>query len=153
MAIIEQEIAARKAKLELNKAMRNRILKILAEPYTNSDQIYKDAIKEGNDPDTNNVKPIFIYVNRKEKEFSIVDYGESMDKEELLDRFSQRGQKQKTHHKKSRSIFGQGLSDLMFSRECGGTINCIKGDLFHPAKFRSNEVKSEQTGKPVLIIA
>ena len=109
MVTIEQETAARKTLLDYNKAMRNRVLKIIAEPYTNADQIYKDMVIKGTDENPDESKPILIYVNRKAREFSIVDFGSSMSKEELIDRFQQTGQEQKTHHKGSRSIFGQGI--------------------------------------------
>jgi hypothetical protein len=150
MVKFKQEIAARKTLVDLNKAMRNRILKILAEPITNSDQVYKDMIAKNLDENPEEPKPIYIYVNEKGNEFSIVDYGMSMSKDELVDRFQQRGQEQVTHHKKSRSIFGQGISDLMFSRKHGGSINCIKDGLFNQANFKIQRTKSKQTGKDVI---
>ncbi len=88
MVILKQESAARKTLIEFNKAMRNRILKILAEPLTNADQVYKDMILDEIEPFPDVPKPIFIYVNRQTKEFSIVDYGKSMNREELIDRYN-----------------------------------------------------------------
>ncbi|MCK4902401.1 MAG: hypothetical protein KAS76_03505, partial [Thermoplasmatales archaeon] len=150
MVTIEQETAARKTLLDYNKAMRNRVLKIIAEPYTNADQIYKDMAIKGTDENPDESKPILIYVNRKAREFSIVDFGSSMSKEELIDRFQQTGQEQKTHHKGSRSIFGQGISDLMFSRKHGGIISCIKGGISSQAVFKRRKSKSKKTGKFII---
>jgi hypothetical protein len=106
-----------------------------------------ENMTDGN-PDA--IKPLYIYVNKKERELSVVDYGPAMDGKELSDRFGQRGQEQKTHHKKSRSIFGQGLSDLLFSRKRGGSVNCFKDDLFYRAEFKNRSKKSDQTQKLVI---
>src|SRR2546425_1223025 len=149
MKTIEVRDSARVVRRRMNKAIRRSFVKALAEPITNSDDSYRRleaaAITLG-DPLADTVKEILIYVNRKSKQFEVVDFAEGMSLEQMGDLFSEYGEKKPTHVREARSLFGQGLSDVLFSRDYGGWVHSIRDNEYSYAQFKWRTVT--EGGKP-----
>lgn len=140
MTEIEVRTSARKLKRDMNRAMRKSFLKALTEPITNSDDSYKrieeKAIEGGDIPSVELKKQILIYVNEVRKEFQIVDFAEGLSKSDMEELFSEYGDEKSSHFEMGRGLFGQGLLDLLFSRDKGGYVHSFNDNKYCSAQFK-----------------
>lgn len=146
MRTIEVRDSARVVRRRMNKAIRRSFVKALTEPITNSDDSYRrleSAAATLGDPLAGSVKEIVIYVNRKSKRFDVVDCAEGMSLEQMSELFSEYGEKKPTQVREARSLFGQGLSDVLFSRDHGGWVRSVKNNQFGSAQFKWKTVSED----------
>ena len=118
-----------------SKALRD-IYKIFTELVTNSDESYNRLKKKG--LETDGIKRIKIYVDRKTRIIRIVDYAEGMDHNDIKENFGKYGAI-KSGTKKGhdgRGLYGQGLTDVLFlspSQESG--LYSIKNNKLYACSF------------------
>lgn len=155
MAEIEVRTSARKLRRDMNKAMRKSFLKALTEPITNSDDSYKriekKAIEIGDISSVELKKQIFIYVNEERKEFQIVDFAEGLSKSDMEELFSEYGEEKSSHFEMGRGLFGQGLLDLLFSRNKGGYVHSFKNDKYCYAQFKWKQNKEGKERRVIIL--
>lgn len=137
MVEIEVKDSSRFIRRHMNKALRRSYLKALTEPITNNDDSYSRLEKFSvKNISTNTLKKIMVYASKKRNQFDVVDFAEGMSHEEIIASFREYGEEKKTHVLGGRGVFGQGLSDVLFSRDEGGWVHTIKDELYTLAQFK-----------------
>lgn len=92
------------------------LVKVLTEIITNSDDSYR-RLKGSNAEDHSCL--IDIFINRGSRKISVVDHAEGMDCEDIINNFQNYGADKSGRGKgyKTRGIFGQGASDVLFTQD------------------------------------
>jgi len=139
MVEIEVKDSARFIRRHMNKALRRSYLKALTEPITNSDDSYGRIEKSS--PSDLSPKIIRVYASPRKKQFDVLDLAEGISNEEMINLFREYGEEKRTHEMGGRGIFGQGLSDVLFSREEGGWVHSVKDEVYSVAQFKWKKKK------------
>ena len=134
--------SARFIRRHMNKALRRSYLKALTEPITNSDDSYRRLEKDSTGKQ-DKPKSIIVFADGKRDQFDVLDHAEGIFHEEMIDSFTEYGEEKRTHSLGGRGVFGQGLSDVLFSREQGGWIHSIKNGSYTAAQFKWKKKKEE----------
>jgi len=134
----EVSIAPRYIRRQFEKAVGSSIVKVLTEPITNSDDSYNDLLAQ-NGPGAASMAgfgAIAIEVDRTRRTFAIVDQGEGLNDKDMEEHFTTYGEESagRAEHK-TRSLFGKGLRDVVFT-QVNGQVKSIKDGKSHVCRFR-----------------
>ncbi len=104
----------------------NSLVKILTEIITNSDDSYRRL--KGNDA-LDHSCIIDIYIDKKTREILVIDHAEGMSPEEIKNNFQRYGADKSGRGEgyKTRGLFGQGATDVLFTQEDGKIISFKDG--------------------------
>lgn len=154
MPEIELEFATRQIRRTFERAIGKSIAKIITELVANSDDSYRrltEAAKKDGASGPDDPAPIIVFFDRTKKRFSVVDHAEGMTDQEMEVRFVTYGKESIDRAKgyKTRSLFGKGLRDVLFTQK-NGQVKSIKNGLFYNCRFRWKG--SEGRERPVLDI-
>jgi len=138
--------ARRKSVRDLQSPFGNDFNKYIAEILTNSDDSYK-RLEQSGDLDFDSVKTIEIEINEDKSRqgyiISIIDQAEGLTKKRIEEIFTKYGGDNSGGSKvKSRGIFGQGASDVLFNSAYNNfpaLIETIKDDVATKTKFYLDE--------------
>jgi hypothetical protein len=146
MAEYPLQLATRQIRRIFERAIRRSIPKILTELITNSDDSYRrlPTVEKAADPDE--PRKITIRFQRSKKRFSVTDRAEGLTDAEMKDRFVTYGREAGDRSKgfKTRSLFGKGLRDVLFTQHYG-QVKSIKGGKFYNCRFRWKEADGQKT--------
>jgi hypothetical protein len=124
------EVAPRYFKRQFQKAVGKSVLKVLTEPITNGDDSYRRIPGSG-------VGSIRVEFDRRKRAFAVVDQAQGLNGDDMGDAFVTYGSE--SHDRaagvRTRSLFGKGLRDVLFTQE-DGTVRSIKDDVSFVCKFR-----------------
>jgi hypothetical protein len=89
--------------------------------------------------------------DRAKKRFSVVDHAEGLTDKEMEERFATYGGESKDRLRgfKTRSLFGKGLRDVLFTQK-NGQVKSIKNGHFYNCRFRWKDAQGRE--RPVLDI-
>jgi Histidine kinase-, DNA gyrase B-, and HSP90-like ATPase len=147
----ELQIATRQLRRTFERAIGKSIAKILTELVANSDDSYRRLAEASQNPNIEEPAQIIIVFERAKKKFSVIDHAEGMTDEEMRERFVTYGQESVDRSKgyKTRSLFGKGLRDVLFTQR-NGQVKSIKNGLFYNCRFRWKD--SDGHERPVVDI-
>lgn len=137
------KIDSRHIKRGFQKALRGSIPKILTELITNADDSYRRLSQaESSDPSVpaESPAPIIIEYNRRKNLFAVVDHAEGLTDKEMEKSFTTYGKDSKDHLSghHTRSLFGKGLSDVLFTQH-HGRVKSIKDGVFYVCEYRGKD--------------
>jgi len=139
---------------QFEKAVGKSIPKILTELITNSDDSYKRMTKE-NDMRVSeeNFGSINITVDYRKKIVNVIDQAQGLSKTEMESKFVVYGKESddRTFGMQTRSLFGKGLRDVLFTQKVG-VVKSIKDGLSYIAKFYWDYLKDEGIEQPIVDI-
>src|SRR3990172_5643191 len=144
MAEYQLQIASRQIRRQFARAIGKSIPKILTELITNADDSYRRLVDgTKTDGETYNIEdpaPITIIFERGKRIFRVIDNAEGLTDKEMTDRFVTYGQESHDRQQgfKTRSLFGKGLRDVLFT-QTHGQVKSIKNGLFYNCRFRWKE--------------
>jgi hypothetical protein len=135
---------------QFEKAVGRSVVKVLTEPVTNSDDSYERLKARGND-DGEGFGSIVIEFDRTKRVFAIVDQAEGMTAEAMHDQFVTYGQQSadRAAGMRTRSLFGKGLRDVLFTQE-RGIVQSVRDGKAYLCKFRLRSSSGED--RPVIDI-
>ncbi len=162
----EIQFATRYIRRQFSKAVGKSIPKILAELITNADDSYKRLLNTNGTGHTSGVADrawdgssvtgpedgqILIIFDRDQKRFQVVDRAEGLTDKEMEERFVTYGKESQDRSKgfRTRSLFGKGLRDVLFT-QAQGQVKSIKDGLLYVCQFRWK--KAAGTEHPVVDI-
>lgn len=132
------------ASRQFEKASNHSVVKLLTELITNSDDSYcrlesSDLLPAGT------VGTIVIINDRKRRRMAVIDGAEGLDEQAMVTNFVKYGggSKDLAHGLATRSLFGKGLRDVLFSQN-GGVVKSIRDDRFYTCEFRLKGKGDEQ---------
>jgi len=149
MAEYQLELAERYLKRIFARAVGKNIPKILTELLTNADDSYRRIVDAANQaakaPEIEDPAPITIVFARNKRHFSVIDHAEGLTDKEMEERFVMYGQESVDRARgfRTRSLFGKGLRDVLFT-QCIGQVKSIKNGLFFNCQFRWKQVGGSQ---------
>ncbi len=124
------EVAPRYFKRQFQKAVGRSILKVLTELITNADDSYRrlTGVITG---------PITVEFDRRKRVLAVIDQAEGLDADEMKDAFVSYGSEStdRASGARTRSLFGKGLRDVLFTQE-DGAVRSIKDGASFVCKFR-----------------
>ncbi|UCE04487.1 MAG: ATP-binding protein [bacterium] len=134
MPIYELEMVGRHFRRQFEKATGKSIVKIITELITNSDDSYKRMIPSDNE--NSQIKEILIIADHRKKVISVIDQAEGISESEMEDKFKPYGKDSGDISKgyQTRSLFGKGLRDVLYS-QMSGTVKSVKDGQLNTAKF------------------
>lgn len=140
MAEFPIEFASRQIRRTFERAIGRSIAKIITELATNSDDSYRRLSKIIEQSGANTAEdpaPIIILFERARKRFSVIDHAEGITDKDMRDRFSTYGGESvdRVRGYKTRSLFGKGLRDVLFTQK-HGQVKSIKNGLFYNCRFK-----------------
>jgi hypothetical protein len=143
------QFATRQIRRAFERAIGRSIPKILTELITNADDSYRRLSQAGmpvEDP-----APITVLFDKRRKRFTVVDRAEGLTDEEMKDRFVVYGQESADRSRglRTRSLFGKGLRDVLFTQHLG-QVKSIKDGKFFNCRFRWKQVEGQE--RPVVEI-
>jgi hypothetical protein len=143
------QFATRQIRRAFERAIGRSIPKILTELITNADDSYRHLSQAGipiSDP-----APITVLFERSKKRFAVVDRAEGLTDEEMKARFVVYGQESvdRSLGMRTRSLFGKGLRDVLFTQRYG-QVKSIKEGKFFNCRFRWKPVEGQE--RPVVEI-
>ncbi len=108
------------------------LVKILTEIITNSDDSYR-RIKEGAAPDHS--CEISVNIDKKTRKVVVIDRAEGMSPEDIENNFREYGADKSGRDKghKTRGLFGQGATDVLFTQKKGEIISFKNGTITRAA--------------------
>lgn len=127
----------RHIKRKMNDALGNDLVKILTELITNSDDSYRRLNKDdGLIEKYSSKNPIYVNFFKSERSVEIIDNAEGMYEDDLVANFKDYGADKsgRSVGHKTRGLFGQGASDVLFTQGDGEIIS-IKNDQICGIKF------------------
>jgi hypothetical protein len=136
MAEVEVQFAGRYMRRQFEKGVGRSIAKILTELVTNSDDSYKRLIAAGR-RSASKILPITIRLARSRRRFIVIDNAEGLTEENMERAFGTYGRDSGDRDAglRTRSLFGKGLRDVLFTQD-GGTVFSIKSGRSAVCKFR-----------------
>ncbi len=143
----------RQMRRTFEKAVGGSILKILAELITNSDDSYRRLeTKEPslrNDPDFGVIR---IVAKRKTRMMAAIDHAEGLDQVAMKENFVDYGRESDDRARgfRTRSLFGKGLRDVLFTQEFG-RVKSIRDGKASFSEFRWQRRKGSDR-EPVIKI-
>jgi hypothetical protein len=135
---------------QFEKAVGRSVVKVLTEPVTNSDDSYQRLESHGL-----SAQPKFgemvIELDRTKRAFAIIDQAEGMTGEQMHERFVSYGRQSADRAAgiRTRSLFGKGLRDVLFTQE-ESLVRSIRDGKSYICKFRLRS--SSGQSKPVIEI-
>lgn len=143
------QFATRQIRRAFERAIGRSMPKILTELITNADDSYRRLSQAGMPPD--DPAPIAILFEKRKKRFTVVDKAEGLTDEEMKDRFVVYGQESSDRSRglRTRSLFGKGLRDVLFTQHFG-QVKSIKDGKFFNCRFRWKQVEGQE--RPVVEI-
>ena len=129
------QISERFLRRTFEKAIGTSIIKALAEPITNSDDSYRRLeAKKTNHP--SKFGEIRVIVDRGNRMLAVLDQAEGLTEAEMRDRFVEYGKESKDREVgfRTRSLFGKGLRDVLFTQRLG-TVQSIEDGQSAVADF------------------
>ena len=155
MPEFELEFATRQIRRTFERAVGKSIAKIITELVANSDDSYR-RLAEAAARDETLLQPedpasIFIIFDRAKKRFSVIDHAEGISDREMQERFVSYGKESIDRSKgyKTRSLFGKGLRDVLFTQK-NGQVKSIKAGHFYNCRFRWKGAEGQE--RPVIDI-
>lgn len=129
------EFATRQIKRTFERAIGKSLPKILTELVTNADDSYRRLIEPGSDDI--DPKRILVMFERSKRRFSVTDNAEGLTDEEMRHRFLYYGQESSDRSRgfRTRSLFGKGLRDVLFT-QTHGQVKSIKDGKLYTCRFR-----------------
>jgi hypothetical protein len=148
------EFATRQIKRTFERAIGKSIVKILTELITNSDDTYRRIKDIGPNAKASWVEdpaPIIILFERTKRRLSVIDHGEGLTDKEMEQRFVTYGQDSTDRAKgfRTRSLFGKGLRDVLFTQH-NGQVKSIKDGLLYNCRFKWKDAAGQE--RPVIDI-
>jgi hypothetical protein len=147
------DIATRQIKRQFARAIGKNISKILTELVTNSDDSYRRLEESGGAGrvDLEDPASIVIVFDRSKKRFSVIDRAEGISDKEMEERFVTYGKESTDRFRgyKTRSLFGKGLRDVLFTQK-NGQVRSIKDGLFYNCRCRWKDADGNE--RPVVDI-
>lgn len=141
MSEIFLEIDSRHWRRQFEKAIGRNIPKILTELVTNADDSYR-RIEEGYEPAglvemAHSPAPIIIEFDRGKRSFAVIDNAQGLTEDDMRRRFGSYGKDSgdAALGLKTRSLFGKGLRDVLFTQH-RGRVKAIRDGLFYNCEFR-----------------
>jgi hypothetical protein len=131
VAEFQIEVASRYFKRQFQKAVGRSVLKVLTELITNADDSYRRlAVSIGSGA-------ITINFDRRKRAFSVIDLAEGLSEADMEDAFVTYGKDSGDRGRgaRTRSLFGKGLRDVLFTQEAG-VVESIKDGVASVSKFR-----------------
>lgn len=148
------KIHPRYIRRQFEKAVGKSIPKILTELITNSDDSYK-RMKKQNDPrvDDPTFGCIDITADRKKHVFRVTDQAQGISRDEMKEKFVWYGSESndKSRGVQTRSLFGKGLRDVLFTQKVG-FVKSIKDGVSYTAKFYWGRSKNSNDEEPIINI-
>ena len=143
------QFATRQIRRAFERAIGRSIPKILTELITNADDSYRRLSQAGvpiADP-----APITVLFERSKRRFAVIDRAEGLTDEEMKVRFVVYGQESvdRSLGIRTRSLFGKGLRDVLFTQRYG-QVKSIKDGKFFNCRFRWKPVEGQE--RPVVEI-
>lgn len=141
MSEIYLEIDSRQWRRQFERAIGRSPPKILTELITNADDSYRrieeEQQKMGVISTASEPAPITIEFHRGKKSFAVVDNAQGLTDDEMKRRFGTYGKDSGDDAAgfKTRSLFGKGLRDVLFTQH-HGRVKSIKDGIFYDCKFR-----------------
>ncbi|MGH2507870.1 MAG: hypothetical protein ACRDHZ_10785, partial [Ktedonobacteraceae bacterium] len=135
------QIAERQLRRQFERAIGRSVHKILTELITNSDDSYKRIESDADHSLTpftpQNPAPIIIDFDRRKRRISVTDHAEGLSDEDMKNRFVAYGGDSKDSSKglRTRSLFGKGLRDVLFTQH-HGQVKSFKDGAFANCLFR-----------------
>lgn len=135
---------------QFEKAVGRSVVKVLAEPITNSDDSYERLQVRGL-TDLPGYGEIVTEFDRTKRTLAVTDQAEGMTGEQMHDRFVTYGQQSPDRAAgiRTRSLFGKGLRDVLFTQE-ESLVRSIRDGKSYICKFRLRSSSGES--KPVIDI-
>jgi hypothetical protein len=145
------QFATRQIRRVFERAIGRSIPKILTELVTNADDSYRRIEAGANATDFDSPCRILIEFSRGKHLFTVTDQAEGLTDIEMEDRFVIYGQESSDRSKglKTRSLFGKGLRDVLFTQRYG-QVKSIKDGKFYNCQFRWKDVDGQE--RPVVVI-
>lgn len=130
----EIQFATRYVKRQFQKAVGRSIVKVLTEPITNADDSYNLLAHRDLDE---RIGEIAVELDRRRRLFAVLDQAEGMDEQGMVASFVSYGAESRDRRDgaKTRSLFGKGLRDVLFTQE-EGLVRSIKDGRSTVCKFR-----------------
>lgn len=143
MAEYPLQFATRQIRRAFERAIGRSIPKILTELLTNADDSYRRLSQQGvaiEDP-----AKITILFEKRRKRFIVLDRAEGLSDVEMKDRFVVYGQESADRSRglRTRSLFGKGLRDVLFTQRFG-QVKSIKDGRFFNCRFRWKGVDGQE---------
>jgi len=133
---------------QFEKAVGRSVVKVLTEPLTNSDDSFQRLAARGLGPATGR---IVIELDRTKRTFALIDQAEGITDSQMHERFVTYGKQSSDRSAgiKTRSLFGKGLRDVLFTQE-ESLVRSIRDGKAYVCKFRLRSSSGES--KPVIDI-
>lgn len=154
MELIKVKDDRRHTKRKMHDALGNDLIKILTELITNSDDSYRRLKRMSGEL---NNKVIYINVFRNNRIIEVIDNAEGMNHLDIINNFQRYGADKSGRAKghKTRGLFGQGASDVLFTQEEGRVVSikdgvAISGDFFWKGDDRVIKINDEDLKLSVL---
>lgn len=154
MTEFELQFATRQVRRTFERAIGKNVVKILTELITNSDDSYRRIEQHeagrrnlaGDEP-----RPILILFERGRRRIAVVDNAEGLTDQEMQQRFVTYGQDSSDRSRgfRTRSLFGKGLRDVLFTQH-NGQVKSIKGDHLFNCRFKWRDAAGNE--RPVIDI-
>jgi len=143
------QFATRQIRRAFERAIGRSIPKILTELITNADDSYR-RLSQGGIP-ISDPASITVLFERSKKRFAVIDRAEGLTDEEMKARFVVYGQESvdRSLGMRTRSLFGKGLRDVLFTQR-HGQVKSIKEGKFFNCRFRWKTVDGQE--RPVVEI-
>jgi hypothetical protein len=143
------QFATRQIRRAFERAIGRSIPKILTELITNADDSYRRLFQAGSELE--GPAPIVILFDRAKRRFAVIDHAEGLTDEEMKDRFTVYGQESvdRLRGMQTRSLFGKGLRDVLFTQRFG-QVKSIKEGKFFNCRFRWKQFEGQE--RPIVEI-
>ncbi len=131
------EISERFLRRTFEKGVARSLLKILAEPITNSDDSYRRLEAAGGTRSlASGFGALIILADRNKRRLVVTDYAEGLTEDDMRERFVEYGRESGDRERgyRTRSLFGKGLRDVLFTQKFG-LVKSIKDGRSAIAEF------------------
>jgi hypothetical protein len=128
------QVAGRYWRRQFEKAVGRSLLKVLTELLTNADDSYRRMEAAGSHVD---IGRIAIDLERRRRTLAVIDQAEGLDAHDMEEAFVTYGGESgdRATGARTRSLFGKGLRDVLFT-QAEGTVRSIKNGQAFVCKFR-----------------
>ncbi len=143
MPTLELKTAGRQFRRQFGAAIRQNLIRALAELITNSDDLYRRIGQPGR-PGFGRINVLF---DRKSRRIAVVDWAEGMDALAMERLYPNYGAATSGLYvgKRVRGYFGKGIKDVLFSMD-GGAVQSIVDDRVYTAHF------TWEDDRPIILI-
>jgi len=132
MAEMKLIISPRFMERQFERAGGASIPKLIAELVTNSDDSYKRILQSGSNREGTRPQfgEIMVEFDRARRTFRVIDHAEGLTYNDMLEKLRHYGEESDDRRQgfRTRSLFGKGLRDVMFSHERGNVCSIKDGE-------------------------